>query len=67
MNYKSFKLLNSMSGDNMYGTQPLKFYSEHLTITKISLIEHSLRNSSNDINPSQFEEKFKEWEKLINK
>ena len=29
-----------MSGDNMLGEQPLKFYSEELTETKIELVNH---------------------------
>ena len=28
-----------MSGDNLYGKQPLKFYSNYLTLTKISLLK----------------------------
>jgi len=28
-----------MSGDNLYGKQPIKFYSEELTITKLLLIK----------------------------
>ena len=28
-----------MSGDNLYGNQPLKFYSSCLTLTKISLMK----------------------------
>ena len=28
-----------MSGDNLYGDQPIKFYSGDLTLTKILLIE----------------------------
>ena len=28
-----------MSGDNLYGEQPIKFYSEDLTLTKVLLIE----------------------------
>ena len=32
-----------MSGDNLHGKQPIKFYSEELTIAKIELIEKQLR------------------------
>ena len=28
-----------MSGDNLYGKQPIRFYSEDLTITKLILIK----------------------------
>tara|TARA_Y100000589_G_scaffold313367_1_gene334654 strand:+ start:1135 stop:1305 length:171 start_codon:yes stop_codon:yes gene_type:complete len=28
-----------MSGDNLHGKQPIKFYSEELTITKLLLIK----------------------------
>ncbi len=44
-----------MSGDNMLGEQPLKFYSEEITETKIQLINRLLimnaqKNSIIDIN-----------------
>ncbi len=29
-----------MSGDNLHGKQPIKFYSENMTLTKLILIEH---------------------------
>ena len=28
-----------MSGDNLHGNQPLKFYSEEITLSKVELIE----------------------------
>ena len=31
-----------MSGDNMLGEQPLKFYPNHVTETKIELVQHLL-------------------------
>ena len=31
-----------MSGDNLHGKQPIKFYSEKITITKIELLERHL-------------------------
>jgi len=34
----------------MYGRQPLKFYSEDLTISKILLIKHYFKFSNNDPN-----------------
>ena len=44
-----------MSGDNMLGEQPLKFYSEEVTETKIQLINRLLimnaqKNSIIDLN-----------------
>jgi len=49
----------------MHGKQPLKFYSEYLTITKLSLIEHSLNQSYKNNNSIELEEKLKKWEKLL--
>ncbi len=31
-----------MSGDNLLGDQPLRFYSEEITETKIELVNHLL-------------------------
>ena len=31
-----------MSGDNLHGKQPIKFYSEEITITKVELLEKQL-------------------------
>ena len=31
-----------MSGDNLHGKQPIKFYSEKITLTKIELLERQL-------------------------
>ena len=28
-----------MSGDNLHGNQPIKFYSEKITLTKVELLE----------------------------
>ena len=30
------RLYNFMSGDNLHGTQPIKFYSEKITLTKLN-------------------------------
>ena len=54
-----------MSGDNMHGKQPLKFYSEDLTVTKISLIDHLLKKTSENNNLIELEDKLKEWENLL--
>ena len=32
-----------MSGDNLHGKQPIKFYSEIITITKVELLKRQLR------------------------
>ncbi len=50
----------------MHGKQPLKFYSEHLTITKLSLIEHSLNKSYKNNKSIKLEQKIENWEKLLN-
>ena len=31
-----------MSGDNLHGKQPIKFYSEKITLTKVELLERQL-------------------------
>ena len=31
-----------MSGDNLHGNQPIKFYSEKITLTKVELLERQL-------------------------
>ena len=31
-----------MSGDNLHGKQPIKFYSEEMTLTKVELLERQL-------------------------
>ena len=51
-----------MSGDNLHGKQPIKFYSEKITLTKIQLLEKqlSLGNKVSDI-----EEKHKEWRRKL--
>ena len=57
----AFKIIESMSGDNLLGEQPLKFYSEEVTETKIELVHRLLilnaeKNSIIDLN-----RKHKEW------
>ena len=44
-----------MSGDNLLNEQPLKFYSEEVTETKVVLVQHLLKlnaqkNSITDLN-----------------
>jgi len=47
-----------MSGDNLHGNQPIKFYSEKVTITKVQLLEKQLFSEDK---LSDLEEKHKEW------
>ena len=54
-----------MSGDNLHGKQPLKFYSESLTLTKISLIEFLLNKTYKDNKSLVLEDKLKDWESLL--
>ena len=51
-----------MSGDNLHGQQPIKFYSEKITLTKVELLERqlSLREKVSDL-----EEKHKEWSRKL--
>ena len=51
-----------MSGDNLYGDQPIKFYSEKITLTKIELLENqlSLGKKLGDL-----EKKHQEWSKKL--
>ena len=51
-----------MSGDNLHGKQPIKFYSEKITVTKIELLERhlSLRDKFIDL-----DEKHKEWSRKL--
>ena len=37
-NFQVDKLI-LMSGDNLHGNQPIKFYSEKITLTKVELLE----------------------------
>ncbi len=51
-----------MSGDNLHGEQPIKFYSEKLTITKVELLERRLSLGEKI---SDLDEKHKEWSKKL--
>ena len=51
-----------MSGDNLHGTQPIKFYSEKITLTKVELLEKHL-NLREEV--SNLEEKHKEWRRRL--
>ena len=47
-----------MSGDNLHGRQPIKFYSEKITLTKIESLERQLSLGEKVTN---IEEKHKVW------
>jgi len=47
-----------MSGDNLHGNQPIKFYSEKITLTKVQLLEKQL-NLGEKV--SDLDKKHKEW------
>jgi len=51
-----------MSGDNLHGEQPIIFYSEKITLTKVELLERQLilGEKITDLN-----EKHKEWSKRL--
>ena len=51
-----------MSGDNLHGKQPIKFYSEKITLTKVELLE---RHLSLGEKISDLDQKHKEWLSLI--
>ena len=47
-----------MSGDNLHGKQPIKFYSETITLTKVELLKKHLILEEKI---SDIDEKHKEW------
>ena len=49
-----------MSGDNMLGEQPLKFYSEELTETKIQLITSLLNMNAQRNSIINIDRKYKD-------
>ena len=51
-----------MSGDNLYGKQPIKFYSEKITLTKIELLEKQLSLGDRFLD---LEAKHKEWSRRL--
>ncbi len=54
-----------MSGDNMLGEQPLKFYSEKVTETKIELVNHLLLLNAQKNSIIDLDRKHKRWENKI--
>ena len=51
-----------MSGDNLHGNQPIKFYSEEVTLTKVQLLEKQLSLGDK---VSDLDEKHKEWSRKL--
>ena len=51
-----------MSGDNLHGKQPIKFYSETITLTKVELLERQLSLGEKI---SNLDEKHKKWSRLL--
>tara|TARA_Y100000813_G_C23824279_1_gene194454 strand:+ start:304 stop:465 length:162 start_codon:yes stop_codon:yes gene_type:complete len=51
-----------MSGDNLHGNQPIKFYSEKITLTKVELLERQLSLGDR---VSNLDEKHKEWSRKL--
>ena len=54
-----------MSGDNLHGIQPIKFYSENMTLTKIILIEHYSNLVSNEKNTINLQDKHNRLKEFI--
>ena len=53
-----------MSGDNLHGKQPIKFYSKEITLTKVQLLEKQLSLGDK---VSDLDEKHKEWSRKLSK
>ena len=51
-----------MSGDNLHGKQPIKFYSEKITLTKVELLEKQLSLGEKVLD---IEEKHKIWSQKL--
>ena len=51
-----------MSGDNLHGNQPIKFYSEKITLTKVELLERQLGLGEK---VSDIDEKHKVWSRKL--
>ena len=50
-----------MSGDNMLGEQPLKFYSKEITETKIELVHRLLILNAEKNSITDLDRKHKDW------
>jgi len=51
-----------MSGDNLHGKQPIKFYSEEMTLTKVELLERQLSLGERVLD---LDLKHKEWKRKL--
>ena len=56
-----FKIFDLMSGDNLLGEQPLKFYSQEVTETKIELVHRLLILNAQKNSIVDLDRKHKEW------
>tara|TARA_Y100000589_G_scaffold177480_1_gene168228 strand:- start:194 stop:364 length:171 start_codon:yes stop_codon:yes gene_type:complete len=54
-----------MSGDNLHGKQPIKFYSEELTITKLLLIKKHFNFKDENKSQTNSEQKYFELKRLL--
>ena len=54
-----------MSGDNMMGEQPLKFYSEQVTETKIELVNRLLILNAQKNTIIDLDRKLKGWKNQV--
>ena len=54
-----------MSGDNLHGKQPIKFYSEELNITKLMLIKKHFNFKYESKSSLNSEQKYFELKKLL--
>ena len=54
-----------MSGDNLHGKQPIKFYSEDLTITKLLLIKNHFNFEYENKYLDNSEQRFFQLKKLL--
>ena len=58
----NIEFIDFMSGDNLHGKQPIKFYSEKITLTKVELLERQLSLGDK---VSDLDQKHKEWSKKL--
>ena len=61
LNKASYRIYELMSGDNLLGEQPLKFYSEEVTQTKIELVHRLLILNAQKNSIVDLDRKHKEW------
>ena len=54
-------MIKLMSGDNLHGEQPLKFYSEDVTETKIELVHRLLILNAQKNSIVDLDRQHKEW------